>query len=56
MKAYMRDGSNNTDGQTLHKASLNKGKDLVHMLKTESRYSYIVLLHILIQYSNNLIS
>jgi hypothetical protein len=33
MKAYIRDGSNNTDGQTLHKASINKGKDLVHMFK-----------------------
>jgi hypothetical protein len=33
MKVYMRDGSQNTDGQTLHKASINKGKDLMHMLK-----------------------
>jgi hypothetical protein len=33
MKAYMRDGRNITDGQTLHNASLKNGKDLVHMLK-----------------------
>ena len=33
MNGYMHEGSHNTDGQTLHKASIDKGKDLVHMLK-----------------------
>jgi hypothetical protein len=33
MKAYMRDGSDNTDEQTLRNASINTGKDLVHTVK-----------------------
>ena len=54
MEAYMRDGSHNTDGQTLHNASIRE--KIQCNVKKENGYFYSVHHHILIQYSNNLIS